>query len=262
MKKIQEAGRSFNQQAPLYHEIRPQYPGALFDALINVTSLPQHAKLLEIGPGTGQATKPLAKRGYAITAIEIGPSLAEIARHELRQYPNAGIITGAFEDAELPAQEFDLVFAATAFHWIKPGLRYQKPHQLLKSDGHLAIIHTHHVSDGQGDLFFHASQPIYKKYFPKSTNTKMGLPSQHALTTGKLDGKLFRLFHFQTFPLHIRYTAKQYAQLVNTYSPTLRLSQDKRNAFLNDVQDLIDKKFEGHLEKYFAISLTVARKLA
>lgn len=262
MKKIQEAGRSFDRQASLYHEIRPQYPRALFDELINVTGLPPQANLLEIGPGTGQATKALAEKGYTITAIEIGASLADIARHELRQYPHVSIITGAFEDVELPAQEFDLVFAATAFHWIKPVARYRKPHQLLKPGGHLAIIHTHHVSDGQGDLFFHASQPIYKKYFPKSTNTKKELPQQQALTPGKLDGKLFRLSYFKTFPLHIRYTAKQYVQLINTYSPTLRLPQDKRSAFLSDVEDLITEKFDEHLEKYFAMSLTVAKKLS
>lgn len=260
MTKITTLARSFDQEADLYHAIRPNYPDELFDDL--AVGLPIQAKIIEIGPGTGQATKSLAAYGYQITGIEIGTSLAEIARRELRHYPNVEIITGAFEEIELPAQSFDLVFAATSFHWIKPGLQYLKPHQLLKPTGHLAIVHTHHISDNKGDLFFHASQPIYKKYFPKSNKPNIALPTQQEIKPGKLDNKLFELSHFRTFPLQIDYTAKEYVQLINTYSPTLRLPDEKRAAFLNDIQHLIVDEFEDRLEKYFCISLTMARKLS
>ena len=260
MTKKLTLARSFDQEARLYHEIRPSYPEAMFDDLIRSTSLPAKAKIVEIGPGTGQATKSLAARGYSITAIEIGKTLAEIARRELQQYPDVTIINDAFENVELPAQSFDLIFAATSFHWIKPGLQYRKPHQLLKSNGHLAIVHTHHISDNAGDLFFHASQPIYRKYFPKSNKPNIALPTQQEIQPGKLDDKLFELSCFQTYPLRIDYTAKKYTQLINTYSPTLRLPPEKRSDFLSEIQYLIETAFNNKLQKYFAISLTVARK--
>lgn len=262
MKRITKLGLSFEKEASLYHAIRPNYPDELFDDLIAATAIAPHARILEIGPGTGQATKSFAERGYHITGIEIGESLAEIARRELQQYPNIEIITGAFEEVELPAESFDLVFSAISFHWIKPGWQYRKPHQLLKPDGHLAIVHTHHISDGEGDLFFHASQPIYQKYFPKSTNLKSALPTQQEISSYKLDNKLFALSHSNTFPWIINYTAKEYRQLVNTYSPTLQLLPEKRHVFLNEIQHLIEKEFDNRLQKYFAISLTVARKLS
>jgi SAM-dependent methyltransferase len=261
MTKISTLARSFDQEAPLYHSIRPRYPEAVFDDLIQSTGLQAKAKIVEIGPGTGQATKSLATRGYSIIAIEIGESLSNIAHCELREYSNVAIINDAFENVELPIQSFDLVFAATSFHWIKPGLQYLKPHQLLKSNGHLAIVHTHHISDSKGDLFFHASQPVYKKYFPKSNKPNIALPTQQEIKHGKLDEKLFELSHFQTFPLRIDYTANEYVQLINTYSPTLRLPLEKRVAFLKDIQHLIMSEFEGRLEKYSCISLTVARKV-
>lgn len=72
-------------------------------------------------------------------------------------------MTGAFEDVIFPSESFDLVYAATAFHWITPNVRFSKPYNLLKVNGHLAIIHTNHISDEVGDEFFFASQPIYKK---------------------------------------------------------------------------------------------------
>ncbi len=118
-----------------------------FDTLVQTTKLPSQAHLLEIGPGTGQATQPLAKRGYKITAIELGSELASVARETLKNYADVQVLTGAFEEIELPEQSFDLVYSATAFHWIKPEIQFTKPYKLLKSNGHLAIIHTNHVSD-------------------------------------------------------------------------------------------------------------------
>jgi SAM-dependent methyltransferase len=261
MKRITKLGLSFDQEAELYHAIRPNYPDALFDDLIAATALSTRAKILEIGPGTGQATRSFAERGFEITGVEIGKSLAEIARRELKNYPNVEMITGAFEDIELFAQSFDLVFSAISFHWIKPGWQYRKPHQLLKLNGHLAIVHTHPVSDDEGDLFFHASQAIYQKYFPRSNNLKAALPAQQEIKPYKLDDKLFRLSHFRAFPLTIHYTANQYRQLVNTYSPTLQLPPKKRGDFLDDIQDLIEREFDNSLQKYFVISLTVAQKV-
>ena len=145
---------TFNNEAELYHAVRPRYPEDLFDALVRTAQLRDGAKLLEIGPGTGQATEPLTKRGYEITAVELGTGLAEVARKALEKYKNVEIITGAFEEVELPPESFDLVYAATAFHWVKPEVKFSKSHKLLKAGGHLVIIGTHHVSDEAGDEFF------------------------------------------------------------------------------------------------------------
>jgi len=261
MTNIRKLGSTFDREADLYHAIRPRYPAALFDALERVTHLPCQAHLLEIGPGTGQATGTLAQRDYVITAIEIGPALAAIARRELQPFPQVKIITGAFEDIALPAHSYDLILAATSFHWLKPGIAFPKSHHLLKPSGHLAIIHTHHISDQQGDLFYHASQPIYQKFFPRSTNTKAQLPIDAELKPWKIDEQLFQHIHFETFPLVIHYTADEYTQLLNTYSPNLRLPEKKREDFLSEIMELLKERFGGVLEKYFSLSLTVAKRL-
>lgn len=256
-----ELRHTFNQEAQLYNESRPLYPDALFEKLVEVIALPPKAKLVEIGPGTGQATKPLAQRGYEITAIELGAALADIARYELRLYPDVRVVTGAFEDIDLPINTFDLVFAATAFHWIKRETRYAKPYQVLKPNGHLAIIHTNHVSDEQGDTFFKATQPLYDRYFMSDKDEKFTLPKFDSIEPIELDKKLFQLAHFQRFPMIITYTATEYAKLLHTYSPTLALPKQKRAAFLNDIEALINKRFEGGVDKHFVISLTIARKI-
>lgn len=251
---------TFNSEARLYHGSRPRYPETLFDTLIEVTHLEKNARLLEIGLGTGQATYPLAKRGYRITGVELGVDLAEVARESLKEFPNVEVITGAFEDVQFAPESFDLVYAATAIHWIIPEVRFTKPHNILKPNGYLVIIHTNHVSDEEGDKFFYASQPIYKKYQLANPDENIYLPRTTDLKPDELDDNLFKHVFYRAFPLCVRYTSNQYARLLNTYSPTLAMRPEMRGKFLNDISHLIDKKFSGSIIKHFAMTLTAGIK--
>lgn len=249
----------FNSNALTYRDIRPSYPSELFETLVDHVRLSDNAHLLEIGPGTGQATLPLAKRGYQITAVELGNELANVAREELKEFSNVTIVTGAFEDLELADASLDLIYSATAFHWIKPEVQFTKTHRLLKPDGHLAIIHTNHISDGAGDAYFFASQPIYKKYDP-TDDQNFRLPQLADLRPCNLDTSLFGLSLFKTFPVVIKYTAEEYGQLLSTYSPTLAMPEATRDHFLNEIVLLIKSQFNGALDKHFAMSLTIAAR--
>jgi ubiquinone/menaquinone biosynthesis C-methylase UbiE len=250
----------FNSEARLYNLIRPRYPKTLFDALVGVTNLKDDDNLLEIGVGTGQATEELAKRGCKITAVELGAELAEVARDELNKYKNVEVITGAFEDVEFSPKTFDLVYAATAFHWIKHEVRFSKPHKLLKQDGYLAIIHTNHVSDETGDEFFFASQPLYRKYKLADNDDSFRLPLIADLQAEKLDENLFKLIFFNAFPLLVHYNSDEYAQLIKTYSPILAMKPSLREGFLKEISQLIERQFGGSLLKLYAMTLTIAKR--
>ena len=189
--------QTFDEVALLYNDARPCYPDELISTLIAVTNLHKASTLLEIGPGTGQATKPLAKQGFNITCIELGAALAEVAKYELQDYKNVKILVDAFEETTLQTESFDLVFAATAFHWIDPELKYLKTHRILKDNGNLAIIHTNHISDEKGDIFFKVSQPIYDRYDFTDKHRKPELPKNKDLKADDLDERLFRLTNFK-----------------------------------------------------------------
>lgn len=251
----------FNNDAELYHAVRPRYPKELFDVLVQIAQPQDNARLLEIGPGTGQATQLLAERGYMITAVELGADLARVARKVLNIYNNVRIITGAFEDTEFPPESFDLVYAATAFHWVKPEMKFTKTHKLLKSGGYLAIINTNHVSDEMGDDFFFASRPIYKKYKPAdSYDDAFRLNRVAELRPDKLDEKLFTQIVFGTFPLAIQYSAKGYAQLLSTYSSVHIIEPGKRVQFLEDITKLIEDRFDNNFVRHFGFTLTIGKK--
>lgn len=252
---------TFNNEAELYDLVRPNYPEDLFDSVVKIAQLQDTSKLLEIGPGTGQATESFAKRGYKIIAIELGSALANIAKKNLAEYNNVKIITGTFEDTEFPPNSFDLIYAATAYHWIKPKVKFNKPHKLLKNGGHLAIIGTNHVSDEKGDKFFFASQHIYKKYkSDRKYDDNFRLSRVSELKADDVDENLFTPVFFRAFPLVIQYSSKKYAQLLNTFSPTISMEPEKRKEFLKEIEKLIDEKFGSSIQNHFAMTLTIAKR--
>jgi SAM-dependent methyltransferase len=261
-----ELKTTFNTATERYHAHRPNYPAALFEKLITDTKLTDSSQLLEIGPGTGQATKPLAEKGYAITAVELGDELAEKAREVLADFPNVEIITGAYEEVDLPKNHFDLVYSATAFHWIQPEVKFTKTHKLLKPGGYLALIHTEHVSDEAGDIFFHVSKPLYQKYQGANTPVRMQdddftPPKLKDLRPPeKIDEDLFSLESFTVFPMELSYTSQEYIDLLATYSPQLAMPEERRTAFLTGLKELIDKDFGGHMTKQYGMTLTVAKR--
>jgi ubiquinone/menaquinone biosynthesis C-methylase UbiE len=61
---------TFNQVAPLYDQVRPGYPEAMYDDVVFLSKITPQGRILEIGCGTGQATVPFARRGYRMLCIE------------------------------------------------------------------------------------------------------------------------------------------------------------------------------------------------
>src|SRR5947208_2691390 len=103
---------TFDRAAALYQRARPEYPAALYERLLEFTSVPPASTLLEIGCATGKATLPLARRGYPITCLEPGPALAAEARRNLAPF-NVEIVEARFEDWTPRPESFSLVYAAT-----------------------------------------------------------------------------------------------------------------------------------------------------
>ena len=70
--KREELRQTFGQAAERYDRARPEYPEALFDDLVTLAGLTPGDRLIEVGCATGKATRPLARRGFRITCVELG----------------------------------------------------------------------------------------------------------------------------------------------------------------------------------------------
>lgn len=124
-----ERALSFGSAASAYEEFRPGYPDELVDEVLVYAGRPVHTAL-EIGAGTGKATRAFAGRGIAVTATD--PD----ADAELHKHVPATVATvqSAFEDLPLTAT-YDLVFAAASLHWTEPAGRWSRVAALLNPEG-------------------------------------------------------------------------------------------------------------------------------
>ena len=91
--------------------LRPDYPEALFDDLVALAGLTPGDRLIEVGCATGKATRPLARRGFRITCVELGTELAAVARRNLTGF-GVEVAQASFE-AWQPPEPAALVYAAT-----------------------------------------------------------------------------------------------------------------------------------------------------
>jgi len=144
-----ELKTTFNTAAVLYEDIRPGYPEELVRDVINLSELNNHARILEIGCGTGKATQFFAKRGYEMVCLDIGADLIAVAKERLSGFPNVSFVEQAFE-AWKSEGTFDLVISATAFHWVDPKVRYLRVSEALESGGFLAVFSNQHVRKDEG----------------------------------------------------------------------------------------------------------------
>ncbi|MCD7444574.1 class I SAM-dependent methyltransferase [Streptomyces lincolnensis] len=252
---------TFDEVAELYDRVRPRYPDALVRDLARVAGLGPDSQVLEVAPGTGQLTVPLAGFGCRVTAVELGPAMAAVARRRLRRFPLVDVEVADFERWPLPDEPFDLVVCATAFHWLDPVVRVTKTAQTLRPGGRLAVVTTDHVAGGTTE-FFHRSQPYYRRWDPA---TPPGLmlrdESEVHADTGDLErAEAFRDVAVTRYFQDVTYTADEYIDVLLTYSGHRALDDGARHGLLGDLRGLIESDFGGTVTKRYLHEVIVATR--
>ncbi|MBB1151560.1 class I SAM-dependent methyltransferase [Amycolatopsis sp. DR6-1] len=131
MAGMAERALSFGAVAEEYERYRPGYPAELAEKVLDYAGAPV-ADALEIGAGTGKATRLFAGRGIAVTATDPDPAmLAELRKH---LPPGVGTRRGALEDLR-PDRQYGLVYSAAALHWTDPAGRWPRIAALLAPGG-------------------------------------------------------------------------------------------------------------------------------
>ncbi|GAA1690879.1 class I SAM-dependent methyltransferase [Kribbella yunnanensis] len=248
--------QTFTEDAELYDRVRPGYPEQLYDDLAEVLSSTKPS-VLEIGPGTGQATRPMVRRGWSITAVELGAELAAVARRNL---PAADIIVADFDTWELPEPTFDLVLSATAFHWLDPATRVRRCARVLRPGGVLAVVSTHHIAGGS-EQFFVDVQRCYDRF--TDDPEKGGLPAASAVLedSSEFDASgLFGPVRFRRYAWEVVYSTAEYVELLSSYSGHRALTADRRDGLYDCVRALIEAD-GGTVTKRYLTQLSAAVSL-
>jgi SAM-dependent methyltransferase len=149
----------FGEVAELYDRVRPTYPAALVDDVVELAGVGRHVgrgrvaevsaghavdvgggPALEVGAGTAKATVLFARRGVSIHALEPSAAMAAIARRKCAELAGITIEETDFERWNPRGQRFALIFCAQAWHWVAPDLRYRRARAALQDGGLLAVF--------------------------------------------------------------------------------------------------------------------------
>ncbi|MBI2913491.1 MAG: class I SAM-dependent methyltransferase [Chloroflexi bacterium] len=255
---------TFDEDAALYDRARPSYPEQLFDDLVQLAGLQPGASLLEIGCGTGQATLPLARRGFRIVCVELGDNLAAVARQNLAPFPDVEVVTGPLELWDPARAAFDLVYAAASWHWIDPNVRYRKAADLLNRGASLAIISGGHAFPKDADPFFFEIQEVYRALGmePGGEVWPPPLPEDVPDMRDEMEASgLFGDVQVRRYVWELKYTADEYIALLNTFSGHIALDPEKREFLYRNVRERIDARADPRVRRHWLAILNLARKI-
>jgi SAM-dependent methyltransferase len=248
----------FDVAADRYDRARPDYPERLFDDLVALTGARPGARVLEVGCATGKATRALAGRGLRVTCIELGPRLAATARSL-----GVEVVEGAFEEWEPPpGTRFNLVAAATSWHWIDAAVKYRRAFDALQLGGHLAFWSAQHVVPEGGDPFFEELQPVYDEIgegmAPDATFPR---PGELADETAEIEGSgLFEVVGVRHHDWEVVYDAEGYIDLLETFSGHIAMERWQRERLYGEIRCRLAERPDGRVRRHWGAVLHVARR--
>lgn len=127
----------FGKVVDLYDRYRPGYPATLVDWIASMAALRTRARVLDVGCGTGISARLFAERGFEVVGVD--PNEGMVARARDRGLTAAaGAVAYAIGRAEATGQadhDFDLVYAAQAFHWFELESTLREWKRVLVPDG-------------------------------------------------------------------------------------------------------------------------------
>ena len=250
---------TFDHAAKLYEEARPAYPDALFDHLVQEAGVAACDRVLEIGCGTGKATRGLASRGLRVLALDPGPKLIRVAREALSPFPRASFVETTFEAWPSEPSAFQLVVAAQSLHWVSPDVRFVKAAEALAPGGVLSVFGNVPVGLSPGGLAA-AIQRIYAQLAPGLGGPppeSWYLPSGPVAELFAASG-LFRPVTHMVYPWSQVYSTAAYGDRLLTLSNHRMLEPELRKRLIGEIAEAVAAQ-GGSVELQYETHLYMAR---
>jgi SAM-dependent methyltransferase len=255
---VSEFAATFDKDPAGYAAGRPGYSPEIFTALEERCGLGKGTKVIEIGPGTGQATSELLRRGAHVHAVEPGPALA---RHLVAAHPGEPleVTVSSFEDCVLPDAESDLVVAATSFHWVEPEIGAPKALSVLRPGGSVAIWWNLFYDPRGPDEFSRALDPIFEEFgdveSPAFVDTR-----QEEYWIPVLQEAGLEEVAAERFPWEVEQTTEDIVALFSTFSNMRLRPAAEREQVLARIGAVADDEFGGCVRRTYQAVLYTGRK--
>lgn len=233
---------AFDRMADWYATARPPYPPLVYQLLTTHCGLGPGCRVLEIGPGTGQATAELLAQGGEVVAVEPGPALAGMLTQRLGG-ERLTVVVNDFEAAAVPPGPYQLAVSATAFHWLDPAIALPKLAGLLGPGGWLVVWWTVFGDPDRPSAFRTRLNRLYRQYLPheaRGPDHRPG-PLRTASWAAELrQGGWFGPVEVDLIRWTHRLTPQGARNLWDSFPNVAELTRGQREAFLTDLAGVVE----------------------
>lgn len=247
-----------------YDDARLPYPQELYRAVFSQPFLPARPEILEIGAGTGLATRDLLlRRPRKLVAIEPDEQMAGRLRNKLAETsPELEIVQSEFGATDLENEAFDLAVAAASFHWLEPITTLTRIRSALRPGGTIALWWNVYRVFNVGDAFADEVRPLLR-------NLRLP-PSEAASGHHSLDERWHRTllsacgYHdieHTIFRRDRQLNALEMRRLYSSYSFVRALPEPESEALLNSISNLVETRYGGLAPNTVFTPLYLGRKL-
>jgi SAM-dependent methyltransferase len=247
--KRNEGRQLFGLNPQGYEDARPEYPLWIFDHLRECGALVAGTPTLEIGAGTGKATRHLLDYGAnPFTIVEPDARFAALLGTVADVSPTTcRVVHNTFEDVVLADNQFGLIAAATAFHWIEPTAGLRKMKRLLRRDGCVALFWNVLGDVDQEDPFHDATQHLLSPLAVGPSEKADTVP--FALDRGARQAEAEAAGFIKSDYLESRWSfvlnTDAVGKLYESFSHIQRLDADARANLLDALMTIAHTQFNG-----------------
>jgi SAM-dependent methyltransferase len=234
---------AFEELVDHYDAARPTYPPSLYDALPDLSG-----SVLELGAGTGIATRELERRAGRLVSTDLGPKM--LGRLHERS-PRVPVVVSRAEALPFADASFDVVCGAQMWHWVEVARAAPQVVRVLRPGGALALWWNEVAADGlpwwdaQQDRL-EAGNPRYSRGYRARDYRSELTPYFDSIEQWSTQWE--RTLDWPTYERWLR--SKSYVQAL-----------DDVERFIDAERDSLHHAFpDGHIVEPFTVTLWIARK--
>ena len=217
-----------------FDKYRPRYREELFAFLNSKAEIGKSKRVLELGPGTGQATEPVLRTGCEYHAIELGEHLYRKMKEKYDKFPNFNIVNDDFITHDFGDLRFDMIYSAATIQWIPEEIAFNKTFELLKPGGTLAMMLTQSEYRSNDELLYDKIQALYDKYYkPAIPYRQGGFRYTAASEYGYSDVERYE------FKGRREFSADEYVAFSGTHCDHIVIPEDIRKVFFEGLRNAV-----------------------
>ena len=238
---------SFDRATAQYAAARPGYPPALFDAVEQLAGRSlRGSRAVDVGAGTGIATRLLLDRGARVLAVEPGPGMAGELHRAL---PHVPVVRGDGNRLPLATASADLITYAQSWHWTDPSRSAPEALRVLRPGGALALWWN--VSD-HSVPWIDEQDARLRRFFGAGTSAH-GSPSRSPELPPGLG------YVHRSVPWTRRVPLDTHLANIGSHSAFLVLGDEAARRFLDEERARLAGLFpDGTVEESYVVELIVA----